>query len=470
MLIHLFTITMWWIQSIDSQTIFNATTINSSGDYFISNKNFDFNNGEINCNSNKSCHIQCINSNSCRNLQINCSNANPCIVDCDYSDDDSCLGLNLYIGSKNNIINCGYGSCVNAKIYTDYANYPSSNTILSLQWTLNAPLQIVDISGGTGYTDASKFKIMCYYPDTSGCINGIYPPYPFAKPTIVNSTGEYYFNTGSFVNISCTHDLLCFISCSDGDCFKSSINCGDVDVCTIICGNGLIPTYHTVCASMHITASNSQQFSLTCSGGWYNCVESEINIDNVKAVNIDCDSGAYGCNSMHFNLSSVQNVQFDCKTESGYGCQYVQWNIDMIDNFTADCTVKGGCDGNEFDISNTKSFDLNCFGGGTCSEIDIVAYENNDVLNLNCIGDYSCDYNKICIKETNMFNLDCCGDNSCNQLAFCTETTKAFTSIDCECGGDYTCNDMTRPISGTTSKTSLIPLTIVSVVIVAWLQ
>ena len=36
----------------------NATVSNSSGNYFIAQQTNDLNNGEINCNSNKTCSVQ----------------------------------------------------------------------------------------------------------------------------------------------------------------------------------------------------------------------------------------------------------------------------------------------------------------------------------------------------------------------------------------------------------------------------
>ena len=49
------------------------------------------------------------------------------------------------------------------------------------------------------------------YADLQFCASQISKPYPIAIPNIKNATGEYYFNIGSYLDINCTHDLLCSI-------------------------------------------------------------------------------------------------------------------------------------------------------------------------------------------------------------------------------------------------------------------
>eukprot|EP01084_Bolivina_argentea_P148993 260361_1 len=212
----------------DGQTTINPTISNSSGDYFIS-QGYDFDGGEIKCLSTY-CYIHCPQDKSCYNIDIDCKNAELCVIGCNGQ--HACSAANFYVSSKNTQITCiGDHSCGNdywkhtdidsikvVTIYTDSINHSLSHSILtcsgqsSCEW-----MKVMDADGaGSGYVDASMFKIYC---SGGSCSDLQFPePYPLTTPSILNETGEYYNNIGSFVNITCSHNLLCSIDCSSGSC------------------------------------------------------------------------------------------------------------------------------------------------------------------------------------------------------------------------------------------------------------
>ena len=150
---------------INSQSIFQPTISNSSGDYFITQKNSDFNNGEIICNSDILCLIRCKYYNSCRGTTIKCNNATNCNIECAASSLASiCPSSIIYISSSNTSITCDYNACPSITIYTDYTNHPSSVTQLSC--TSNyacASIQIKDVlSSNNGYINTDTFKRACF--------------------------------------------------------------------------------------------------------------------------------------------------------------------------------------------------------------------------------------------------------------------------------------------------------------------
>ena len=82
------------LNTSNGQTIFNPTISNSSGNYFISSTTLLLNNGEITCNSNILCSVQCINSGSCQNTIIRCNDAINCNIEC-IGDEAICESLNI---------------------------------------------------------------------------------------------------------------------------------------------------------------------------------------------------------------------------------------------------------------------------------------------------------------------------------------------------------------------------------------
>eukprot|EP01084_Bolivina_argentea_P082199 148841_1 len=399
-------------------TLFNVTISNSSGSYFISQERDDFYNGEIRCNSTQLCHIKCIHLYSCHRINVYCSNPNLCVLDCDG--DSSCRGVNLYISSNHNTINCiGSSSCTANigpnfyfNIYTDYKNYSSSNTILTCSHGGSCnKMQIVDIYTENGY-NPSKFKILCIDVFLA-CMLDINSS--LTVPNVINATGEYYFGIGSYLDIECSHNLLCSIDCTGGGCHQSSIDCGNADECNILCkGFGA-----SACDMMNIKAQNNKQFTLICSKGYYTCGHSMIQVENVKDVNINC-TGSVNCYHTKVQLNSITNAVFNCGGGTNGACTQMSLDINLVDNITVKC-------------NNYKS----------CNKLSILSYGNKDTLNLVCSGLKSCQESQICVDNDNILNIDCCGDHSCNGNSFCTNYNYTLGTINCACGAFEACINMT---------------------------
>ena len=119
-------------------TLLNPTHSNSSGNYFLTQQDYDFNNSEINCNSIKRCLIRCTDNYSCHNTIIRCNDAINCDIECDnvvstttFPDQSVCTNMTIYVSSHQTSISCPQYSCKSLTKYTDYKNYPLSETELS---------------------------------------------------------------------------------------------------------------------------------------------------------------------------------------------------------------------------------------------------------------------------------------------------------------------------------------------------
>ena len=119
---------------INGQTIFTPTISNASGQFYITATNGSLSNGQINCNTNLKCSIQCLKASSCKNTAIYCNNAANCNILCSDPYDIICKELTIYIsniGQTNIICNGDFDPvCSSLTIYTDYTNYPLAYTDL----------------------------------------------------------------------------------------------------------------------------------------------------------------------------------------------------------------------------------------------------------------------------------------------------------------------------------------------------
>eukprot|EP01084_Bolivina_argentea_P162244 282376_1 len=455
-LLVLFTLS---IPSIKGLTTINPTISNSSGDYFISQQDSDFSTGEIVCHSNTYCHIQCDHDTSCYNIDIDCKNAELCVIDC-YGR-YACGGSNLYVSSKNTQINCiGESSCGpkfddnpfinNTKIYTDY---PLSHTILtcSESGSYYQACYTMDIlsSDKTGYVDLSNFKIYCpgaYMYNT--CPLHLSQPfiYPLAIPNIINETGEYYDAVGSFVNITCAHNLLCLVNCSYGSCASSYINCNGSNICSIHCGGD------GDCGHMKIKATNNNIFQLECiSDGENICNHGTFFIEHVKTVNIQ--TNRFGFGDSDFYIKNVHELHIDCGTQ--LSCKYTKWYIYNNSNVT----ISGLSSLNyaNFNIINSQNVDIFCgeieINGyldselvswilDSCKEIEINGYSSDDNFKIDLFCEEAACQDSI-ISINGQFNASCCGNSSCDRMQTDDSMDPSMVMINCDCGGLTACTNLT---------------------------
>ena len=356
---------MWFTDAVIITTL-NATISNSSGKYFITQQNYDFNNGVINCDVNETCAVICTNDYSCRNTTIRCNDAANCNITCYGSSSDKivCANMTIYTSSIQTSIACPWYSCEPLTIYTDYTNYPESNTELICWFYSCRSLQIRDAIDNSlsGYTIPNQFKIICWrhwycslsYPES----------YPLLSPNVDNSTGEYYYDFGSFVNISCKNSTLCSIDCSEGNCIKSTIDCANSEECIIKCSSS---NHIDVCDFTNITAKDTNQFSFEChdipAAGW-GCSNNVFEIDNVNSVEILCSpdedrniNSFYRCGLNTHSINNVDNLYIECNDRGA--CKSSVYNINNVTN-TASVSCVQGCKDMIININNTDNLDILC--------------------------------------------------------------------------------------------------------------
>eukprot|EP01084_Bolivina_argentea_P002395 4418_1 len=456
--------------STTSQSITPTNISNSTHEYYISQRDGDFNSSAINCTSDTLCHIECNHADSCKGININCNSSELCIIDCKGS--NTCEGINIYNGHMKTNINCvGYRSCyvfgswtTFTTIYTDFSHYPSSHTVLRCEdtWSCNG-IRILDVISGsyTPYTNTSQITIYCG-GTFGGCnINGISPPYPLAIADIMNATGEYYINVPSKVTINCTNNLLCSIDCGGGGCDESYISCGNADICMVSC-NGYDNS--KPCADMDITANNINLFQFECTnwGSWA-CQDANFHIHNVDTVNIKCRGDSWKCQGSNFQIKNVNNLHIEC--DGTWSCPSTTWNIDNItNNISIPCV--GGCDDAIFNINNSHFTEISCIGSyEPCGNMKLNGYSNEEdfQINLHCMNDEACNDLNVCMNGKLI--ADCCGDYSCNKTIICETMSRSLLKQNCNCGGKYTCQNLNifETTDSPTDITSLKPTQLPSV-------
>ena len=410
----IFFIICYILSTCNSQeTIFNASRSDPSGDYFISSTTSLLNDGEIICNSDTLCSVQCNDIGSCKNTIISCGDALNCNIKC-IAVGATCQSSIIYISSIDTSITChADASCKSLTIYTDYTNYPLSYTELSCSGSYYAcqSIQIKDkTTQSIGYTNADQLKIFCVNAD-SGCtldstLSSNQHPL-LSIPTTMNSTGAYYQDVGSFITLSCTNNNLCSIDCSNGGCKNSIINCGNSDICMIKCGGYGAQK----CNEMNIIAKNSTTLTFDCPASeGVVCQDIIFDIMNVNSIDIDCSyfGGSFKCNGNTYNLQNAENINIKCGDEF---CNNNKLNIDNVTNDIAISCISG-CNNMYFSINSINYLDISCYQQGwnppqSCKNMKIYATSTSDIY-VNCQDSDDCPDLDICSEGGDVI-IDCLG-------------------------------------------------------------
>ena len=358
---------MWFIDVYYAINTLTPTISNSSGDYYITQQDFDFNNGIIDCDSDKPCLVTCDNAYSCQNTTVQCNNADYCYTYCyGEQESDACTNIKIYTSSNQTSIVCPWKSCDSLTIFTDYINNPLSNVELICDFESCNSLQIRDAINQfrTGFTRPKQLKIRLYESEDDASMS--FPGRAqVLSPDIINSTGEYYYDVGSFAFIWCSNHNLCYIDCAVGGCSQSLIICMNTDECTIKCND---KNDWDVCDLSTIYVSNTNKFLFDCT---------------------DATSEALACTDNIFYINHVSSADILCSRQGGGSgmlrCARSTYSIHYVDNLYVECNQPLSCEESVFSINHIKNdASFSCDRGCTKMDIDI---NNADTLHILC--DYS---------------------------------------------------------------------------------
>ena len=346
----------------DAQNTLNPTVSNSTGNYYVTQQDSDFNNGEINCDSDRPCFVRCDDGSSCQNTIIRCNDADNCDIRCwGSSGQNVCTEMTIYISSIETSISCPTHSCNSLTIFTDYTSSPSSNTELICQTNSCNSLEIRDAISQhiSGYTKPNQFKIRLY-SDASASL-AFHRSYPTLEPDVADYTGAYYSDVASFIDISCTNTNLCSIDCPVGGCIRSTINCDNSNECRIKCNDR---SNWDVCDLSTINARNVKQFVLDCSesatAAARACYQNTFYLENIGDVDIMCSReslfGVQRCGSNTHYINNVGTLYVECNQQ--FACQHSVYNIDNVGNAAFECVR--GCVEMDININSAARVDILC--------------------------------------------------------------------------------------------------------------
>eukprot|EP01084_Bolivina_argentea_P157175 273905_1 len=466
------------------QAIVPPTFSNSTGQYYIATKNYQFERQEIICNHTVLCYFGCNFYRSCHGTSISASSANV-IVNCNTT--EACGSISRYLYDSNSgffdfsasihaKITFGNGCRYETKCYLPYlyCPYSTSNSChviytgdkaayipiiihedYALNW-LNAygPSYIhVQCTNGSGSVISSNSILMhdnrstcdyhghcCPYSDSDSlyvdeCVDG--------TDCIINCSSRYQTTR---VESQCGHRIInasltksISVICPD----KHSSSCKYLQVICPINGGDCNVTSHGdyALSQLRIDATGfvGENLNINLNCNWQlGCYGSPTILANNTIgkninINVHCNR-PWSCNglSVYSSLSDLNNINILCNTQYSCSSPGRIFYLNNSNNVNVLCNGKDSCTSTYFYMDHSNNINFHCYSGpffGADACCDAKIYSNN-VANI-----------KIAVKGLQLLqsNRSYGSNRNCEGTSiFAINSTK----LGIICKGDETCSGM----------------------------
>eukprot|EP01084_Bolivina_argentea_P250262 419239_1 len=202
-----------------------------------------------------------------------------------------------------------------------------------------------------------------------------------------------------------------YVTGINGDFQFDIINCGTNIACHITCAQ------ENSCFQLSVHASLSNTLSIICDG-YQSCKQLSV-IGPSTSVNIECKGGNLACTNAQINVALTTNVNIVC-------------------NYSVTLSSNSPCNVLFINASHSSGLvNIKCLGGYSCYNSDIYV-DYASYVNINTEGDYAMQYSNIYgYYVINQLDINCASYYGCANTNLYANYINGIVTVNCD--ADYAC-------------------------------